>query len=511
MSRGANLRYISVFSGIEAASVAADGMGWEALAFSEIEPFPCAVLAERYPEVANLGDITKVDWKRYRGKCDLVVGGSPCQSFSVAGKREGLSGASGLMWEYVRCVREVRPRWFLWENVPGALSSERGEAFRCLLSAMDELGYGMAWRVLDAQFFGVAQRRRRLFLVGRLGERPPTEVLFEPDCLRGCPASSREKRKELAERAGRGAEVAGGKRVIAQYGEDRGQNIACLKEHVARPVAMADLAAGAAVDEDMCGTLHVGGDAPAIALDRAMAPKASLDICHTLRFGGKGGSNDAVCIPINEMVATRSNKLGRGTGFGIGEDGDPANTISRAHPHAVAVLPTAESQGRTVSAEITGSLCARDYKGGASDCVNDGKLVIQDTRAASTFHQNQAGEVKETEGFAGTVTSSSSVSRQQLVHIERPSAVVRRLTPTECERLQGFPDGWTKVAYRGKPAEECPDGPRYKALGNSMAVPVMRWIFEGIEMVEKRELPAAAGSPPQGAGVTLSVTERLGK
>ena len=201
------MRYLSLFSGIEAASVACEGMGWEALAFAEIDPFPSAVLAERYPQVPNLGDVTKVNWRSFVKKCgrpDLVVGGSPCQSFSIAGTRTGLEGASGLMWEYVRAVREVRPEWVLWENVPGALSSSNGEDFRCLLEALDALGYGLAWRVLDAQFFGVAQRRERVFLVGRLGSRPPVEVLFEPEGVRWDPKSSREKRKELAAAAGRG-------------------------------------------------------------------------------------------------------------------------------------------------------------------------------------------------------------------------------------------------------------------------------------------------------------------
>jgi hypothetical protein len=134
------MRYISIFSGIEAASVAFNPLGWEPMAFSEIEPFPSAVLAQRYPSIPNLGDITKVDWKPYRGKADLVVGGSPCQSFSVAGKREGLKGESGLMFEFIRCVREVRPRWFLWENVPGALTSENGAAFGQLLHEMADGG-----------------------------------------------------------------------------------------------------------------------------------------------------------------------------------------------------------------------------------------------------------------------------------------------------------------------------------------------------------------------------------
>lgn len=203
------MRYISVFSGIEAASCAFGPLGMEPVAFAEVDAHASAVLAAHYPDVPNLGDVTKINWKKYRGKVDLVVGGSPCQSFSVAGKREGLQGESGLMFEYIRAVREIRPRWFLWENVPGALSSEGGEAFRQLLAEMDKLGYGLAWRVLDAQFFGVAQRRRRLFLVGRLGACPPVEVLIEPESMRGDYPSSREKREALAAAAGRGPACAG--------------------------------------------------------------------------------------------------------------------------------------------------------------------------------------------------------------------------------------------------------------------------------------------------------------
>ena len=207
------MRYISIFSGIEAASVAWGPLGWEPVAFSEIDEFPSAVLRARYPNVPNLGDITKVDWSPYRGAVDLVVGGSPCQSFSVAGKREGLMDARGqLMLEYVRAVREIEPRWFLWENVPGALSQDRGRAFGTLLREMDELGYGMAWRVLDAQFFGVAQRRRRVFLVGcaRGGGGAAAAVLFEPESVPGNTQTSREKRQALAAASGRGAPSAGG-------------------------------------------------------------------------------------------------------------------------------------------------------------------------------------------------------------------------------------------------------------------------------------------------------------
>lgn len=201
------MRYISLFSGIEAASVAWEVLGWEAVAFSEIEPFPCELLKQRFPDVPNLGDITKIDWSEYAGKVDIVVGGSPCQSFSIAGNRTGLAGESGLMFEYIRAVREIMPRCFIWENVPGALSSEGGGAFGQLLHEMDELGYGYSWRVLDAQFFGVPQRRRRVFLIGVLGSvESAVEILFERESVRWDYPSNKDKRKALAtdasERAG---------------------------------------------------------------------------------------------------------------------------------------------------------------------------------------------------------------------------------------------------------------------------------------------------------------------
>lgn len=311
------MRYASAFSGIEAATVAWGPLGWEPACFAEVDAFPSAVLAERYPDVPNLGDVARVNWRKFRGKVDLVVGGSPCQSFSIAGKREGLKGESGLMFEYIRAVREVRPRWFLWENVPGALSSERGEAFRQLLSEMDKLGYGLAWRVLDAQFFGVAQRRRRLFLVGRLGACPPVEVLFEPESLRGNHTTGAGERARLA--AGSGKRVA-----------------------------------------------------------RAGFPIAARTLL--VRCGKEGGGKGALVSD------------------------DVSLTLATANSQAV-------------------------FPGGNA---------------------------------------------------------VRRLTPRECERLQGFPDDWTKIPYRGKPAEKCPDAPRYKAIGNSMAVPVMRWIGERMEAADGR-------------------------
>ena len=324
------MRYVSTFSGVEAASLAWAGLGWEPVAFCEIDPFPSAVLAERYPDVPNLGDITKVDWSEIAADgIDLVVGGSPCQSFSVAGKREGLSGASGLMFEYIRCVRELRPRWFVWENVPGALSSEGGAAFGQLLREMDDIGYGLAWRVLDAQFFGVAQRRRRVFLVGSLGDggaERACRVLFESDCMQGDLASSREKRKAIASAAAGGAGTTGG-----------------------------------------------------------------------------GGA-----IPINTMIVTRGGKLGRGTGFGVAEDGDPAYTITATHPHAVCA-----GFGYKVS-HGAGSIGYRDEQAPtllAGRC-DASVLCMADDNAKCAIDSDLCGTLKVA-GGAPMIVVSGDVCRKQ--------------------------------------------------------------------------------------------------
>ncbi len=240
------MRYVSLFSGIEAASVAWDTLGWEPMAFAEIDDFPSAVLAEHFPDVPNLGSVVDIDWSEFiesSGRPDVVVGGSPCQSFSIAGKRDGLKGESGLMFEYIRAVQELCPEWFVWENVPGALTSEHGAAFKQLLSEMDALGYGLAWRVLDAQFFGVAQRRERLFLVGHLGAESPAEILFEREGMPWDFETVRKKREKLAARAGRGANGSGG-----------------------GAISMADTQAHAAIENDHLGTLtaHSGKEPPVV-------------------------------------------------------------------------------------------------------------------------------------------------------------------------------------------------------------------------------------------------------
>ena len=297
------MRYVSLFSGIEAATVAWEPLGWEPVAFAEIEPFPCAVLAHHWPDVPNLGDVCQVNWKEFvkaNGAIDVVVGGSPCQSFSIAGGRESLDGESRLMFEYIRAIQDIRPRWLLWENVPGALSV-RDNAFGQLVGELADLGYGLAWRVLDAQFFGVAQRRRRVFLVGYLGNGgAAAAVLFNAESVRGNTQTSREKREALTRASNKGAAARGSSAIALQqtnfangYRNGSGWNddgsaytlntidrpgVCCMQtdDDVAPcltsrensspcadrsypVICMADDTTRAAIDSDMCGTLKVGG------------------------------------------------------------------------------------------------------------------------------------------------------------------------------------------------------------------------------------------------------------
>jgi DNA (cytosine-5)-methyltransferase 1 len=331
-----------------------------------------------------------------------------CQSFSVAGKREGLSGESGLMFEFIRCVREVRPRWFLWENVPGALSVERGKAFGQLLSEMaDGGGYGCAWRVLDAQFFGVAQRRRRLFLVGRAGNgfREACQVLFESPCVPGSASESKGKREELAARAGRYFNP------TSAVGINSEQPFSCNEDDSKTTVLQPD------------GT-------------------------------SSNGSQNGSGVSTNNVVYTLNTR-------------DKQSVLCRASTQA--------------NAEQYEDMCpaqsARQYK--------DPPIVIYRAAYNQGIHAKYPPHIEQTELMDALVARGPHAVMSECDSVTNTRNVVRRLTPTECERLQGFKDEWTKVPYKGRPAEECPDTPRYKAIGNSMAVPVMRWIGRRIQMVDE--------------------------
>lgn len=428
----AKLRYVSLFSGIEAVSCALDPDVWEPVAFSEIDPFPCAVLAQQYPNVPNLGDITKTDWTPYVDTIDVVWGGSPCQSFSLAGDRSGLKGASGLMFEFIRAVRELRPHWFVWENVPGALSSENGNAFRQLLQSMDEGGYGLAWRVLDAQFFGVAQRRERVFLVGSLGTMRCAEVLFEREGMPWDYSPSRDKRKTLAGESEKGS-----------GGSDSGPG---------------GRGGDGAADDGGC--LTTGGN-------QSRRVYSSDGVFPTPSARSNSGQNQQ-SVYLCDTANTGSN------GLGIKRD-DVMNTLDTSASTAVAfTMCRADTQANAPEeSDMAPTLSAH--------ASHDAPYIY---RKAQTL-QIRSG--KDGGGKGALVQDDLSATlgthnSQTLFDMADGSMTVRRLTPTECERLQGFPDGWTDIPYKGK--EHPPDGPRYKALGNSMAVPVMKWIGERIQAQE---------------------------
>ena len=545
------MKYVSIFSGIEAATVAWQPLGWEPLAFSEIDPFPSTVLQHHYPDIPNLGDITKIDWSPYVGAADIVVGGSPCQSFSVAGKREGLAGASGLMFEYIRAVRELRPRWFVWENVPGAFTSERGEAYRQLLSEMDALGYGLAWRVLDAQFFGVAQRRERVFLVGSLGTMRCAEVLFERESLSWNHQSSRQKRQALTEEAQERVGEADHDSVCLNPGETQsrrvypasgvyptlstreksGQNQESVFTQFGDDVAgtltsrydsspCVDRGANVVVDERdkvfLCQTAQTGSNGKLVkqddvmnTLDRtnstavaaldfnptdARLRYANDDVSQTLTARARTGGNQVPLVQVQPLVFNPNAGITeKGGGFALSEDVTP--TLKTDHNPAVAFASNQRDEVREL--EVAGALAAQPgIKQQTYICRADGQanaMTSVDMAPTLTSHakkdppliypaEDSIGEDALIQRDMSATLSTHNTQTLITGGREKRSLTVRRLTPRECERLQGFPDDYTDIPYRNK--EHAPDGPRYKALGNSMAVPVMRWIGERIRMVE---------------------------
>lgn len=414
--------YGSVCSGIEAATVAWHPLGWKPAWFSEFDKFPSLVLKHHYPDVPNLGDMTKLREKaEYNERTiDILVGGTPCQSFSIAGLRKGLDDERGnLALKFCEILRDKQPRWFVWENVPGVLSSNRGRDFASILSGFRECGYGIAYRILDAQYFGVAQRRRRVFVIGHFGDwRAAGAVLFERESVRGYPAPRRET----------------------------GQ----------RPAPTFDVRAGRSGEN----SFNTSGGLIAGTIDAASGQSRGA--------GTNPGMEQQtyVAFPINTQVATRHNKLGERTAFGIGADGDPSFTLGANHHHAIAI------QERAV--------CENPDAGPGGVGVRDDGLAYtleaRQTPQAVTFQQNQLGELREGP-VTGTLNTNFNPSGRN-TPLARTAMPVRRLTPRECERLQGFPDDYTKIT------DKTADGPRYKALGNSMAVPCMAWIGKRIQMVE---------------------------
>lgn len=385
--------YGSVCSGIEAATVAWHQLGWKPSFFSEIDKFPREVLMHHYPDVPLHGDFTTIQKGDYE-PIELLVGGTPCQSFSVAGLREGLNDPRGnLMLEFGALAKRLQPKWLLWENVPGVLSSNNGKDFGSFLAMLAELGYGFAYRVLDAQYFGVPQRRRRVFVVGCLGDwRSAAAVLFEQDSLQGNPPPRRNKGQEVAGTltkdafnggAGCRPDGAAGNHFLAYNNK--------LKKTCSGKDTFGTLMAN-------CGTKQWLGNQEALSGDYHVFALAGNTIGRQPENGGNGNGYDESGV---------------------------SYTLTKTDVHAVAFNQQASaSQGLSINENITPTLDKSKVHG-----------VMTDMR-------------------------------------------VRRLTPKECERLQGFPDDYTKISYKTS------DGSRYKALGNSMAVPVIKWLGERIDLIE---------------------------
>ena len=489
------MRFGSVCSGIEAASVAWEPLGWEAAWLSEIEAFPSAVLAHHWPDVPNLGDMTLLPERVAAGEVeapDVLVGGTPCQAFSVAGRRESLADARGnLTLTYVeladaiddkRNERGEQPAIIVWENVPGVLNT-KDNAFGCFLAGLAGedvplqppgkrwtnaglvLGpkRAVAWRILDAQYFGVAQRRRRVFVVASARDGfDPSQILFEFDGVRRDSAPSREARKDAAADAGRGAASTG------SHWDD------VTNPHPSLNQAAKGSGGIGASNQEVFSQRGAGLTSSAWTFDRQSSGEyGTQPVASTVSARDYKCASD---LAVEHCVYDTTNITSPQNGSNP-KLGDPVYTLaSGQHPpllcpalgrQAVAFQERGRSGGRSVevNGDLAYALTAPSGGGRAQErnvAIASPALGLQTDITPKANHELQ---------FTLKVPSSSG-GGQPAACMDTQLAV-RRLTPVETERLQGFPDGHTDVPYRNKPAA---DGPRYKAIGNSMAVPVMAWI-----------------------------------
>lgn len=449
------MKYLSVCAGIEAASVAWHPLGWHPLAFSEIEPFPRAVLAHHYPDTPLHGDFTVLCDQPWIKDADILVGGTPCQAFSVAGLRRSLDDDRGnLSLEFVRLADAIddlrldagkQPAIVVWENVPGVLSV-KDNAFGCFLSALagedtainpprgkwtdagvvDGPRRRIAWRILDAQYFGLAQRRRRVFVVASAREGfDPAAVLLEFEGMRRDTPPRREEGQGLAHPTAPCLTSSG--RGVERTGDTRGQD----------PIVAVRLPSTG----DISHYLNAGG------MGRQDFETETL-VTHALRAEGFDASKDGTgrgtpLVPV--AYRTTGND-------GVYETGDLVHALTTAtDPNShVLTAPTAYAFQTRIARNGRGET----GKGDAAPCV----------------------------AVANTLAAYAGRNQVEQNYLPTTSMAVRRLTPRECEALQGFPADYTLIPWRNKPAAVCPDGPRYKALGNSMAVPCMRWIGNRIAL-----------------------------
>ena len=383
------MKFLSICSGIESASIAWEPIGYECIGVSEIEPFRSAVLQYHYPEVKNYGDFTQIEKKDIGGKSpDVLVGGTPCATFSVAGLREGIKSDRGnLALEFIRLIKRINPTWILWENVPGVLSSNGGKDLASFLGGLAELGYGFAYRVLDTQYIrtqrfprAIPQMRRRIFVVGYLGDwKNPAKVLFDGEALSWNPPPRREKREE---------------------------NTRTITHRLTRSDQY--------TQDDIAGTIA------------ARDYKSATD-----------------------LVAIASGHS-KSNGSGLNQNG-AMYTITANDHHSVLVRKP-----------------------------NNSPCVVFEPRSPD----GGAPRVRKDE-VSPTLNAMTGGNRQPCV---ARNTIVRRLTPLECERLQGLPDNYTQIPYRGKSKEECPVSKRYEACGRAMSINVMEWLGTRIKEVHENDV-----------------------
>ena len=589
------MRYFSVCSGIEAVSVAWQPLGWQPAMFAEIDPFCCWLLRSCYRasrpvfmpsphdapdrkeakrraaairnvvalpadgDFINAGDFTKIG-KEDVGTIDLLAGGTPCQSFSIAGKRAGLDDPRGnLTTEFARLADRLRPLWVVWENVPGVLSIDGGRTFGAFLGLLVQLGYGVAYRILDAEYFGVPQRRRRVFVVGCAGNwRAAAAVLLDESCLSGHPPPRRETRQGAA----RGVEVGpdGGRFTDIAPTIDRGCRDGLTRNQLGVGILSSTneishcLNAGGMGRQDFETETLIAHSLSADGFDASedgtgrgvpMIPVAintahtksngsgfSDDIAHTLESGGgtqavafSQNSRNEVRLhgedgkTVGALAAQPDTKQQSYVAFSMKDHGADASDVAptlrgmghdRSHPNGGGQIAIAFSQnqsGDVLAGDVMHSLGTSQNATGRNAATvaftlhgSDGTAsVASSTEVAASLRTRAPGSIENSSTTAvlheqpvtwsGELTASTDIAGTlqrggeggRIDSVMTPQMAVRRLTPRECERLQGFPDDYTLVEYRGKLAA---DGPRYKALGNSMAVPVMRWIGERIAAVD---------------------------
>lgn len=496
------LRVGSLCSGICAPEQAWRDLGWEFVFRAEIEPFPEAVAAHHFPNVPNLGDITKFkDWPDYA--IDILVGGTPCVSFSVAGLRKGLADPRGnLALTFLAIAARYQPTWIVWENVPGVHSSwsdaavrvatgacgdmesrarhlafeagldaqtigscggfeevDQTSDFDCFIAGMEELGYGISTCVLDAQYFGVAQRRERVFVVGHIGGQwqRAAAVLFERACLSWDSPPRRKSRKGIAGSTQAGFGVGG-----EELGKSLGANTGGIDREDRHTLVCAEVIPIQEIGKRQSGTPMNG-----VGHGTAGDPMFTLQ-----------------STAVHGVCAFQASDYKSGA-YEHGETARPLTTSADHSRSAPLIAFSAKDNGRDAAEDISPTLRACNHD---QSHANAGwNVAVAHSLRADGFDASEDGTGRGTPivpTLARCVATREGTSQDyESTTIIPCNYAVRRLTPRECERLQGFPDDWTQIAWNGKPDEQCPDGPRYKALGNSMAVPCLEWFGKRIALV----------------------------